>query len=184
VNTDNKGQSKSTSPSVIASRLQNVDRVWQLHGEFGRLPIVADGDPTPEFAVVGTAGQLTPDGKGLVANIDLGFRLTAIPEQGQDIPKELAHQETGRVILAYVKASFAITYTLREGPALTDDDVQAFCGINAVHNAWSFWREFITSSLARSGLHGVPVPPFMIHGGARPPFVTARSASNAQDSGR
>jgi hypothetical protein len=179
VTSENKNQSRSTSVSVIASRLQNVDRVWQLHGEFARLPVVADGDPTPEFAVIGTAGQLTSDGNGLVATVDLGFRLTAIPEQGQDIPNELVHQETGRVILAYVKASFAITYSLREGPALTDDDVQAFCSVNAIHNAWSFWREFITSSLTRSGLHGVPVPPFMIQGGSRPPFVTATSTPKA-----
>jgi hypothetical protein len=174
-------QNRSTPVSVIASRLQDVDRVWQLHGEFGRLPIVADGDPKPEFAILGTAGKLTPDSKGLVANVDLGFRLTATPEPNQDIPNELIHKETGRVILAYVKASFAITYTLREGPALTDDDVHAFCSVNAIHNAWPFWREFITSALTRSGLHGVPVPPFMIQGGSRPPFVTTHLKPGPQE---
>lgn len=159
--------------SAIAKRLENVDHVWLLHGEFGRLPITADGNPQPEFTIFGTTGKLSPDQKGLVANVDLGFRLTAIPEAGQDIPKELLHEETGRVILAYVKASFAITYSLRDGPALTDDDVTAFCSVNAVHNAWSFWREFITSALTRSGLHGVPVPPFMIQGVGKPSFASA-----------
>jgi len=159
--------------SVVASRLDNVDRVWQVHGEFGRLPVLAQGDPQPEFALLGAVGKLATDGKGLVANVDFGFRLTALPEAGQDIPKELVHKETGRVILAYVKSSFMITYSLREGPALTDDDVAAFCQVNAVHNAWPFWREFITSALTRSGLHGVPVPPFMIQGGAKPPFAKA-----------
>ena len=172
---EEKSQNRIPPVSVIAARLQNIDRVWQLHGEFGRLPIIADGDPKPEFAVLGTAGKLAADSSGLVANVDLGFRLTASPEPGQDIPNELVHKETGRVVLAYVKASFAITYTLRDGPALTDADVQEFCSVNAVHNAWPFWREFITSALARSGLHGVPVPPFMIQGGSAPPFVTART---------
>jgi len=142
-----------------------------VHGEFGRLPVVAKGDQQPEFALLGAVGKLATDGKGLVANVDFGFRLTALPEAGQDIPKELVHPETGRVILAYVKASFMITYSLREGPDLTDDDVKDFCQVNAVHNAWPFWREFITSSLTRSGLHGVPVPPFMIQGGVKPPFA-------------
>jgi hypothetical protein len=158
--------------SAIAKRLENIDRVWQLHGEFGRLPITVEGLPQPEFTIFGTTGKLTPDQTGLVANVDLGFRLTAMPEAGQDIPKELLHKETGRVILAYVKASFAITYSLREGDPLTDEDVATFCGVNAVHNAWSFWREFITSALTRSGLHGVPVPPFMIQGGPSSPVAS------------
>lgn len=166
-----QGVSQQKSVSVVASRLDNVERVWQVHGEFGRLPVVAQGDPQPEFALLGTVGKLATDGKGLVANVDFGFRLTALPEAGQDIPQELVHKQTGRVILAYVKASFMITYSLREGPDLTDDDVKDFCQVNAVHNAWPFWREFITSSLTRSGLHGVPVPPFMIQGGAKPPFA-------------
>lgn len=166
----------SNSPppvSAIAKRLENVDRVWQLHGEFGRLPLIADSEPQTEFTVFGTTGKLTPDQKGLVANVDLGFRLTAVPAAGQEIPKELIHKETGRVILAYVKASFAITYSLREGPTLTDADVGIFCSLNAVHNAWPFWREFITSALSRSGLHGVPVPPFMIQGGVKQPVGNA-----------
>lgn len=156
--------------SAVASRLENVERVWQVHGEFGRLPVVAQGDPEPEFALLGAFGKLAKDGTGLVANVDFGFRLTALPEAGQDIPEQLVQKKTGRVILVYVKASFAITYSLREGPALSEEDVKAFCQVNAVHNAWPFWREFITSSLARSGLHGVPVPPFMIQGGVKPPF--------------
>jgi len=139
----------------------------------GRLPITIEGPPQPEFTIFGTTGKLTPDQKGLVANVDLGFRLTAMPEAGQEIPKELLHKETKRVILAYVKASYAITYSLHEGPPLTNEDVATFCGVNAVHNAWSFWREFITSALTRSGLHGVPVPPFMIQGAAPPSFASA-----------
>lgn len=172
---EEKSQNRTSPVSAIAGRLENVDRVWQLHGEFGRLPIIADGDPHPEFVVLGAAGKLAADSSGLVANVDLGFRLTAKPGPGQDIPTELVHKETGRVVLAYVQASFAITYALREGPALTDADVHDFCSVNAIHNAWPFWREFITSALTRSGLHGVPVPPFMIHGGSPPPFVNARA---------
>jgi hypothetical protein len=182
VTAEEKSQNRIPPVSAIAARLQNIDRVWQLHGEFGRLPIIADGDPQPEFAVLGTVGKLAADSKGLVANVDLGFRLTATPEPGQDIPNELVHKETGRVILAYVKASFAITYTLRDGPALTDADVHDFCSVNAIHNAWPFWREFITSALTRSGLHGVPVPPFMIQGAGPPPFVTAHGKPQATTS--
>lgn len=169
--TEGKASPVARQPSPVASRLENVDRVWQVHGEFGRLPAVAAGEQKTEFAVLGTVGKLATDGKGLVANVDLGFRLTALPDPGQDIPKGLVHKETGRVILAYVKASFMITYSLREGPALSDEDVEYFCSVNAVHNAWPFWREFITSALTRSGLHGVPVPPFMIQGGVTPPFA-------------
>lgn len=169
---DSKDSNGPPPVSAIAKRLENVDRVWQLHGEFGRLPITVEGNSRPQFTIFGTNGKLTPDQKGLVANVDLGFRLTAMPEAGQEIPKELIHKETGQVILAYVKASYAITYSLREGDPLTDADVATFCSVNAVHNAWSFWREFITSALTRSGLHGVPVPPFMVQGAAPPSFTS------------
>lgn len=162
--------------SAIASRLENVDRVWQVHGEFGRLPVLTKGDPLSEFALLGAVGKLAPDGSGLVVNVDFGYRMTALPDPREDLPQELVHKETGRIVLAYVKATFMITYSLRQGPTLTDADVKTFCDVNAVHNAWPFWREFITSSLTRSGLHGVPVPPFMIQGGAKPPF--AKPAKN------
>jgi hypothetical protein len=157
--------------SAIASRLENVDRVWQVHGEFGRLPVLTQGDPLSEFALLGAVGKLAPDGSGLVANVDFAYRMTALPDPREDLPQELVHKETGRIVLAYVKASFMITYSLRGGPGLTDADVKAFCEVNAVHNAWPFWREFITSALTRAGLNGVPVPPFMIQGAVRPPFT-------------
>jgi hypothetical protein len=154
--------------SPVVTRLANVDHIWQLHGEFGRNPIAIDGEPQPEFAVLETGGKLTDQQDELVAHVDLGFRLTAKPAKGEEVPEELVHAETGRIILAYAKASFMITYSLREGPALTDEDVEAFCRVNAIHNAWPFWREFITTALTRSGMLGVPVPPYMIHREAKP----------------
>jgi hypothetical protein len=159
---------KPTAVSPVVPRLANVDHIWQLHGEFGRNPVAFDGEPQPEFAVLETGGTLSGLQDELIAHVDLGFRLTAKPAQGEQVPEELIHSETGRIILAYAKASFMITYSLREGPTLTDEDVEGFCSVNAIHNAWPFWREFITTALTRSGVLGVPVPPYMIHWGAKP----------------
>jgi hypothetical protein len=157
-----RDSAKPPTVSPVVQRLANVDHIWQLHGEFGRNPVAIEGEPQPEFAVFETGGKLSEQQDELIAEVELGFRLMAKPAKGDLLPRELIQSETGRIILAYAKASFMITYGLREGPALADEDVEAFCSVNAIHNAWPFWREFITTALTRSGMLGVPVPPYMI----------------------
>ena len=71
-------------------------------------------------------------------------------------------------MLAFVHGSYMITDGLNEGGGLSDDDVGEFCDVHGVHTAWPFWREFVTSSLTRSGLEAVPVPPFTIFGPHKP----------------
>jgi hypothetical protein len=156
-------------PAVL-DRLRDITHVWQIGGEFNRLPVITLPGIETEFHVLRTQGHVGDD-VSLVAEVDLYFRLIGSPTPGQEIPKNFLHPTTGKVIVAYVQASFVITYALNPGPQLSDDDVQGFCRVNAVHTAWPFWREFITSSIARSGLHHVPVPPFIVRGTTAPPFL-------------
>ena len=111
------------------------------------------------------------DGSHLVASVDLGFRLSALPGEGADIPDELLDEKTGRVVIAYVRAAYMVTYAIESGDTLAATDIEEFCRVNAIHTAWPFWREFITSSLSRGGLEAVPVPMFNVYG-SRPKPVT------------
>ena len=150
--------------SPVVGRLMQVEKVWQISGDFHRLPLPTENDLQPEFAIFQTGGAVTEDGGELVASVDLGFRLTASLVDRTGVPDELLDKDTGRVVVAYVRSSYMITYTLDDGRELVRADIDEFCATNAVHTAWPFWREFITSSLLRSGLESVPVPPFTVYG--------------------
>jgi len=156
--------------SAVLSRLRDITNVWQISGEFNRLPVITEPGIETEFRVLGTNGHLVED-SSIVAEVHLLFRLIGSPTPGQDIPKNFLHPTTGKVIVAYVQATYMITYTLGKGEPLTNDDVQGFCRVNAVHTAWPFWREFLTSSIARTGLHNIPVPPVIVDGIRKPPFL-------------
>jgi hypothetical protein len=164
--------------AAVVGRLRQIEQVWQLQGDFHRLPISAQGDCRAEFAIFQTSGELADDGTELVATVELGCRLTAEVEDTSVIPEEFLDKDSGgRAVIAFVHGSYMITYGLNEGGGLSDDDVGEFCAVNGVHTAWPFWREFVTSSLTRSGLEAVPVPPFTIFGSHKP-AVTSKPAES------
>lgn len=154
--------------SPVVGRLRQIEQVWQLQGEFHRLPVPVHGAYHTEFAIFQTDGEIADDASELVATVRLGCRLTAEVEDTSEIPEEFLDKEHGRVVIAFVHGSYMITYGLKEGGGLSDEDVADFCARNGVHTAWPFWREFVTSSLMRSGLEAVPVPPFTIFGPPNP----------------
>lgn len=154
--------------AAVVSRLRQIEQIWQLQGDFHRLPIAVPGDCRAEFAIFRTSGELAEDGSELVATVELGCRLTAEVGDADVIPEEFLDRDSGRAVVAFVHGSYMVTYGLNEGGRLSNDDVAEFCAVNGVHTAWPFWREFVTSSLTRSGLEAVPVPPFTIFGSYKP----------------
>ena len=56
-----------------------------------------------------------------------------------------------------IAAEYILKYSLKNNHGLTEDDIQIFCGINAVYNAWPFCREFVLDMTNKMGL-----PPFYL----------------------
>lgn len=168
----------AASPTVspVVGRLRQVERVWLMSGEFNRLPVPDESDQEAEFAIFRTGGAVTEDGSELVASVELGFRLTAVVKDTKAVPADLIDKETGRVVIAFVRGSYMITYGLDDGRGLPVAAVEEFCALNAVHTAWPFWREYITGSLLRSGLESMPVPPFTVYGAQKAPVIDERNA--------
>lgn len=178
-----KGPKQPATPvSPVAARVKHVESLVQIQSDFNRLPFDATRDPETEFAVFGAHGGISGDGSQLIASVDLGFRLSALPEEGVEIPTELLQENTGRVVVAYVRAAYMITYAIEEGPTLAAADIEEFCQVNAIHTAWPFWREFVTSSLSRGGLEAVPVPMFNVYG-SRPKPVRYVAGDDADAGG-
>lgn len=59
-----------------------------------------------------------------------------------------------------IRATFALTYTLKESNKVTPEMAQAFGEVNGAYNAWPFWREFVYSTMARMGLPPLVMPVF------------------------
>ena len=57
--------------------------------------------------------------------------------------------------VASIEAEYILIYSLAERSKLTKEDLEAFCDINSVYNAWPYWREFVGNASDRMGL---PIP--------------------------
>ncbi len=55
-----------------------------------------------------------------------------------------------------LRATYRLVYRLRTKP--TAPDARAFAGVNAVFNAWPYWREVVQNTSARMGLAPPTVP--------------------------
>lgn len=65
-------------------------------------------------------------------------------------------------IILQIEATYRLVYHLNPEVVLNDDDLQSFAQINAVYNAWPYWREFVSNTVGRmryrhAGLIIIPV---------------------------
>src|SRR5207302_1818415 len=60
--------------------------------------------------------------------------------------------------VARVSAEFELAYKLKESVTPTPAQLTAFSRVNAVYNAWPYWREFLQSAVHRMDLPGITLP--------------------------
>ena len=66
---------------------------------------------------------------------------------------------------ATLKATFELKYSLpKEMVEVTSEELTAFAEVNAIFNAWPYWREFIQSTFVRMNLPPVLLPVFRLSG--------------------
>lgn len=63
---------------------------------------------------------------------------------------------------AEIRSTFELSYRLPGGETFSQDELRAFAQINAVFNAWPYWREFVQASLARMSMPILTVPVFRL----------------------
>ena len=76
-----------------------------------------------------------------------------------------------------VRAVYELRYALTKRVNLSDGLLQGFADLNAVFNAWPYWREFVQSSLTRMSLPPVVLPVYRV-GMARRGSVKAVGAKS------
>ena len=60
--------------------------------------------------------------------------------------------------VASLEGEYILTYSLKDRNALTTEDIELFCNINAIYNAWPYWREFVQSMSNRMELPTLTLP--------------------------
>ena len=61
---------------------------------------------------------------------------------------------------AEVRGTFELRYRIPNDESFSSEELTAFAEINAVFNAWPYWRELVQASLARMSMPTLTVPVF------------------------
>ena len=61
-------------------------------------------------------------------------------------------------MLAEVGAVFDLAYHVPKDEVFSSEEVEGFGQLNAVFNAWPYWREYVQTSLSRMAMPGLTVP--------------------------
>ena len=61
-------------------------------------------------------------------------------------------------IVVKIENEYVLNYSLKSNKDLTKSDLEAFCSINAVYNAWPYWREFVQNMTNRMEMPVLTLP--------------------------
>ena len=78
---------------------------------------------------------------------------------------------------ARIWGRFELQYVVPQDTELSEGLLEEFAKSNGVFNAWSYWREFIQSTLVRMGLPPLALPVYLY----RPPVDDAKPAPAKSD---
>lgn len=93
----------------------------------------------------------------------------AVRESGFDINTEVifevnpaGDEEAESDAVVHINSIFRLSYELPNAHVYPQEDLEEFASVNAVFNAWPYFREIVQSMLVRMGLPPVPIPLFRI----------------------
>ena len=63
---------------------------------------------------------------------------------------------------AEIRGTFELSYEIPDDESFSSEELEAFGEVNAVFNAWPYWRELVHASLARMSMPPLTVPVFRV----------------------
>ena len=119
--------------------------------------------PSYEARVVKEPGESEP------LEIEVAFRL------------EVSNASDQKEFQAELRAKFGLSYGIPADEEFSSEELKAFADINAVFNAWPYWREWVQASLSRMGMPVLTVPVFRIRRPAAAETPATAGNENAGD---
>jgi len=78
---------------------------------------------------------------------------------------------------AEIRGRFELSYEVPGNESFSPEELEGFGHVNAVFNAWPYWRELVQTSLARMAMPPLTVPVFRLP----PPDMAAHAAQQDDD---
>ena len=75
---------------------------------------------------------------------------------------KVCSNDEAEVLQAEIRGAFELTYSVPTDENFSGDELRGFAQVNAVFNAWPYWRELVQASLARMSLPTLTVPVFRL----------------------
>ncbi|MYD71373.1 MAG: hypothetical protein F4W89_11630 [Acidobacteria bacterium] len=113
-----------------------------------------------EASVVNEPGESEP------LEIEVAFRL------------DVSNASDQREFQAEIRAKFELSYQIPADEEFSSEELEAFADINAVFNAWPYWREWVQTSMSRMGMPVMTVPVFRVQ---RPASAEAPATAETED---
>ena len=123
--------------------------------------------------------------RSLVQPSEIADTLVAIPSHETSVTKEpgddglflintnfsleIRSGDDEEKLQAEVHGVFELSYSIPNKEAFSSDELEAFGQVNAVFNAWPYWRELVQASLSRMSMPTLTVPVYRLppSGGAK-----------------
>lgn len=129
----------------VSNRVELLD-IKIIKSSYGQQPNAHSGkkniDMTREVDV-----QVDEDNKLIFVVID--FELEALLDKSE-------------TPVVKVESKFLLVYSISDCSNLSEKAYQQFAEVNAVFNAWPYWREFVQNATLRMGLPPLTMPVFKI----------------------
>ena len=75
---------------------------------------------------------------------------------------EVCSADDDEKLQAEIRGAFELSYEIPDEESFSSEELEAFGEVNAVFNAWPYWRELVQASLARMLLPPLTLPVFRV----------------------
>jgi hypothetical protein len=119
-----------------------------------------DEGPRAPISVMFTFRSKPMTAPSNVLALEIAFRMEGVEEKREG-KKNLPEKKPGNKRLepmVLVECAYEVDYVLREGFAITPEQVKAFKNGNAIFNTWPYFREYLQNNLQRMGLPPLTAP--------------------------
>jgi hypothetical protein len=113
-----------------------------------------------EFEILVPRFGVGSDQEQNTLQVSLEFALRGKPSKDGENTKN-GEGETNDSSLT-ITATYILSYSISNFEGLEKKNLHAFAQINAVFNAWPFWREFVQNTTSRMGLVPVTIPVYRV----------------------
>ena len=105
-----------------------------------------------------------------VINVKTSCEVAVVKEPGEDgslriettFAMEVHSASDEEKLQAEIGSTFELSYKIPDDESFSSEELDAFGQVNAVFNAWPYWRELVQTSLVRMSMPLLTVPVFRL----------------------